>query len=87
MASWILGRASGAGVGNNAVAAAHAAGEGVAETAAQDSGLHIADIFHAMRRFSGFFSYVTGRWSFACFSVVCTVPCLSIYTKCFRLLF
>ena len=72
MATRILGRASNAGVAGNvmtaAQAAGEAAGEGMAETA--ESGLRIADIFHAMRRFSGFFSYITSRWSLACFSVV-----------------
>lgn len=71
--SRVLGE-SDAGLGNNVSAAAQtageAAGEGVAEAAVQESGFHIADIFHAMRRFSGFFSYMTSRWSLACFTVV-----------------
>lgn len=72
MATRIFGHATNVGMENNVAAAAQAAGEGVAETAAQESGLRIADIFNAMRRFSGFFAYMTSRWSLACFSVVCT---------------
>ena len=75
MATRILGHASDAEAASDVVTAAQtaggAAGEGMAEAAAQESGLRIADIFHAMRRFSGFFSYLTSRWSLACFSVVC----------------
>lgn len=78
MASRLWGSASGGGLEGDAMAAAtHAAaevaGEGAADAAgaaAQGSGHHIADIFQAIRRFSGFFSYLTSRWSLACFTVV-----------------
>lgn len=47
-------------------------GEGAASAAAtaQESGFHIADLFYTLRRLSGFFSYLTSRWSLACFTVV-----------------
>ncbi|GMG25245.1 unnamed protein product [Aspergillus oryzae] len=51
--------------------AAEAAREGVVEAAAQaDSSYHLTDIFQAVIKFSGFFSYLTSRWSLACFTVV-----------------
>lgn len=80
MATRILGRATDVGMENNVAAAGQTAGEGVAETAAEEAGLRIADIFNAMRRFSGFFAYMTSRWSLACFSVVrTTLPPLVLY--------
>lgn len=76
-AARILGRASGVGMEGDVAAAVQTAGqgagEGFAEAASQDSGLRFADVFYAMRRFSGFFSYVTSRWSLACISVVSTL--------------
>ena len=67
----------GAGVapaGDVAVAtaqAANAAREGVAEAVGQaDTGSHFTDILQALIKFSGFFSYLTSRWSLACFTVV-----------------
>lgn len=69
--------ASGGAVGGETVARAAAEtvmGEGTAGAAAaaagQESGFHIADFFHTLRRLSGFFSYLTSRWSLACFTVV-----------------
>jgi len=66
----------GAGPERNVVAAAtqavgEAAREAVVEAAAQpDSSLHLTDFLQAAIRFSGFFSYLTSRWSLACFAVV-----------------
>jgi hypothetical protein len=57
-----------------AAAAAGAGGvplEGVAEMVEGGTPWNLADIIQNMRRFSGFFSYMTSRWSLACFSVVC----------------
>lgn len=51
-------------------ATAGAAVGGAAEAGARDAGLNFAELFQAMRRFSGFFSYMTSRWSLACFTVV-----------------
>lgn len=70
--------ASGGAVGGETMARAAAetvVGEGAASAAAaaatgQESGFHIADFFHTLRRLSGFFSYLTSRWSLACFTVV-----------------
>jgi hypothetical protein len=42
-----------------------------AEAGVDDTGLSFTDFLQAMRRFSGFFSYMTSRWSLACFCVVC----------------
>ena len=76
MASQILDYGSGTGLGGEAVAAgtqaaAEAMGDGVGAAATeQGSGMGITDVFHALRRFSGFFSYLTSRWSLACFTVV-----------------
>lgn len=54
-----------------AAATAAAAVGDAAEAGARDAGLNLTELFHAMRRFSGFFSYMTSRWSLACFTVVC----------------
>lgn len=71
--------ASGGAPGGETVARAAAetvVGEGTAGAAAaaaatsQESGFHIVDFFHTLRRLSGFFSYLTSRWSLACFTVV-----------------
>lgn len=80
IASHIWGRALRTGLfdGDTATAATQTtinAGGGVAEAAAQETGVTFADIFDAIRSFGGFFSYVTSRWFFACFAVVC-LPCL-----------
>lgn len=53
-----------------AAGAANVAAEGAAAAGVNNAGLNFTDIFHAVRRFSGFFSYMTSRWSLACFSVV-----------------
>lgn len=55
-----------------AAAGVGAAVGGAAEGGARDAGLNLTELFHTMRRFSGFFSYMTSRWSLACFTVVCT---------------
>lgn len=75
MASQIMDYSSGTGLGGEAVAAgtqaAGAMGDGAGAAAAgQESGMSITDVFLALRRFSGFFSYLTSRWSLACFTVV-----------------
>ena len=68
--SGITGPAGGAVV-EATQTAAEAAREGVVEAAAQaDSSNHLTDIFQAVIKFSGFFSYLTSRWSLACFTVV-----------------
>lgn len=54
-----------------AATAANNGAEGVAEAGLGEGTLSFADVFQTMRRFSGFFSYMTSRWSLACFSVVC----------------
>ncbi|KAK1147752.1 hypothetical protein N8T08_000265 [Aspergillus melleus] len=78
----------GAGVapaGDVAVAtaqAANAAREGVAEAVGQaDTGSHFTDILQALIKFSGFFSYLTSRWSLACFTVALIVNRITIYAS------
>jgi hypothetical protein len=52
-------------------AAGAAASEAVVEAAAQpNSSLQLTDFLQAAVKFSGFFSYLTSRWSLACFTVV-----------------
>jgi hypothetical protein len=56
-----------------AVAATATAGiDGATDAAIGEVGLNFTDVFQALRRFSGLFSYMTSRWSLTCFSVVCT---------------
>lgn len=47
--------------------------EGMAEMAEDGTPWTLADTIQSLRKFSGFFSYMTSRWSLACFSVVCLV--------------
>ncbi|KAB8263298.1 hypothetical protein BDV32DRAFT_119155 [Aspergillus pseudonomiae] len=62
--------------------AADAAREGIVEAAAQaDSGYHLTDIFQAVIKFSGFFSYLTSRWSLACFTVALVLNRITIYAS------
>ncbi|KAE8377011.1 hypothetical protein BDV26DRAFT_264493 [Aspergillus bertholletiae] len=62
--------------------AAEAAREGIVEAAAQaDSSYHLADIFQAVVKFSGFFSYLTSRWSLACFAVALVLNRITIYAS------
>ena len=72
MASHIMDYNSGTGLGGDAVAAGtQAMGDGAGAAAAgQESGMSFTDVFQAVRKFSGFFSYLTSRWSLACFTVV-----------------
>lgn len=65
-----LGRDAAGVAGVAAVAAAGADGVGVAANAAVASGFNMGDFLHNMRKFGGFFSYMTSRWSIACFAVV-----------------
>ncbi|QKX58133.1 uncharacterized protein TRUGW13939_05254 [Talaromyces rugulosus] len=58
----------------------HAA-EGMAEAVMAEGSLNLTDIFQAMRRFSGFFSYMTSRWSLACFSVALILNRVTIYAS------
>ncbi|CRG83901.1 hypothetical protein PISL3812_01257 [Talaromyces islandicus] len=57
------------------------ASEGMAEAVMAEGSLNITDIFQAMRRFSGFFSYMTSRWSLACFSVALILNRVTIYAS------
>lgn len=62
--------------------AAEAAREGVVEAATQaDSSYHLTDIFQAVIKFSGFFSYLTSRWSLACFTVALVLNRITIYAS------
>lgn len=72
--------ADGDTMGAAAAAAAAAASAGATATTRLDGavdgpigevGLNFTDVFQALRRFSGLFSYMTSRWSLTCFSVVC----------------
>ncbi|KAF7176205.1 hypothetical protein CNMCM7691_001921 [Aspergillus felis] len=63
-------------------AVAGAAGEGMADAAAQtETGVYLAEFLQAMRRFSGFFSYLTSRWSLACFTVGLILNRITIYAS------
>ncbi|KAL2870659.1 putative ubiquitin-protein ligase (Asi3) [Aspergillus lucknowensis] len=79
--------APGAGPERNVVAAAtqavgDAAREAVAEAAIQpDSSLHFTDFLQAAIKFSGFFSYLTSRWSLACFTVALVLNRITIYAS------
>ncbi|KAJ9317928.1 hypothetical protein DTO271D3_2026 [Paecilomyces variotii] len=65
-----------------AAAATTAAAVGdAAEAGARDAGLNLTELFHAMRRFSGFFSYMTSRWSLACFTVALVLNRVTIYAS------
>lgn len=44
--------------------------EGATEAGVNSPGSSFSHFLHAMKRFSGFFSYMMSRWSLACFSVV-----------------
>lgn len=44
--------------------------EGATEAGVNNPGSSFSHFLHAMKRFSGFFSYMMSRWSLACFSVV-----------------
>ncbi|KAE8152916.1 hypothetical protein BDV25DRAFT_150392 [Aspergillus avenaceus] len=62
--------------------AAGAAREAIMDAAAQpDSSYHISDIFQAVVKFSGFFSYLTSRWSLACFMVALILNRITIYAS------
>ncbi|RHZ60051.1 hypothetical protein CDV55_106516 [Aspergillus turcosus] len=63
-------------------AAAGAAREGMVDAAAQgETGVYLAEFLQAMRRFSGFFSYLTSRWSLACFTVALILNRITIYAS------
>lgn len=69
----------GAGLGRDAAGAAGAAtvaagadAAAVAADAAVPSGFSLSHWLHTMRKFGGFFNYLTSRWSLACFAVVST---------------
>ncbi|KAL2819784.1 putative ubiquitin-protein ligase [Aspergillus granulosus] len=76
----------GAGPERNVVAAAtqavgEAAREAVEAAAQPDSSLHLTDFLQAAIRFSGFFSYLTSRWSLACFTVALVLNRITIYAS------
>ncbi|KAL4803860.1 hypothetical protein BDV18DRAFT_144560 [Aspergillus unguis] len=81
------GRTTGGGLQTEAVAAAtQAAGEaarGVAEGAAaqSSSGIQFTDLLQSAVKFSGFFSYLTSRWSLACFAVALVLNRVAIYAS------
>ncbi|RAL15749.1 putative ubiquitin-protein ligase (Asi3) [Aspergillus homomorphus CBS 101889] len=87
MATHIWGTAPATGSGGDTVvlatqAAAEVIREGIADAAVQaDSSHHISDIVQAIVRFSGFFSYLTGRWSLACFTVSLILNRITIYAS------
>ncbi|EEA28766.1 hypothetical protein TMatcc_002884 [Talaromyces marneffei ATCC 18224] len=70
--------------GELAAAAAATGGniaEGIAENMGADAAFNVTDFFQAMKRFSGFFSYMTSRWSLACFSVALVLNRVTIYAS------
>ncbi|KAL5364921.1 hypothetical protein BJX96DRAFT_168677 [Aspergillus floccosus] len=63
-------------------AAAGMAAEGVANPAMQgEASSHFTDILQAVIKFSGFFSYLTSRWSLACFTVALVLNRITIYAS------
>ena len=70
----IFGEGAGGADGGAGEAVAAAIAGGADGSAAADvadaSGSRLAGVIDNARRFSGFFSYVTSRWSLACFAVV-----------------
>ncbi|KAL2830559.1 hypothetical protein BDW59DRAFT_18533 [Aspergillus cavernicola] len=63
-------------------AAGEAAREAVVEAAGQpDTSLHFTDFLQAAIKFSGFFSYLTSRWSLACFTVALILNRITIYAS------
>lgn len=50
--------------------------EGVAAAAAEvaDGGFSFVEMLQNLRRFGGFVSYMTSKWSIGCFLVVCNLP-------------
>ncbi|KAH8696306.1 putative ubiquitin-protein ligase [Talaromyces proteolyticus] len=62
-------------------AGADRAAEGLADGFVGESSFNFTDILQAMRRFSGFFSYMTSRWSIACFSVALILNRVTIYAS------
>lgn len=71
IASQLMENTSGSGAA--AAAGTQASGDGMAGAAAatgSESGSFITDFFITLKRLSGFFSYLTSRWSLACFTVV-----------------
>ncbi|KKK12870.1 hypothetical protein P175DRAFT_0470706 [Aspergillus ochraceoroseus IBT 24754] len=87
MATHFWGSAPAAGPESDVVAAAtqvatEAIREGVADATAQpSSGLHISDLLQTVIKFSGFFSYLTSRWSLACFTVALVLNRITIYAS------
>ncbi|KAK9600325.1 hypothetical protein V6Z92_000409 [Aspergillus fumigatus] len=87
MATRISGHAPGTGSAADAAVAATqavagAAGERMADAATQmETGVYLAEFLQAMRRFSGFFSYLTSRWSLACFAVGIILNRITIYAS------
>ncbi|RAK76821.1 putative ubiquitin-protein ligase (Asi3) [Aspergillus fijiensis CBS 313.89] len=88
MATHIWGSAPATGSEGDTVvlatqAAAEVVRESVADAAAQaDSSLpQFSDIVQAVVKFSGFFSYLTGRWSLACFTVSLVLNRITIYAS------
>lgn len=73
MASQLMENTSGTGTAAAGTQAADVMGEGMAGAAAatgSETGSYITDLFVTLKRLSGFFSYLTSRWSLACFTVV-----------------
>ncbi|KAI2991580.1 ThiF family protein [Aspergillus niger] len=86
MATRFWGAAPGTGLEPEAVLATQTAAEavrdGVVDAAAQaDSSLHFSDILQAVMKFSGFFSYLTSRWSLTCFTVALILNRITIYAS------
>ncbi|PGH17080.1 hypothetical protein AJ80_04953 [Polytolypa hystricis UAMH7299] len=61
-----------------AAAAAAAAAAG-AQGAADGAGSNLVDMLQSMRKFGGFFSYMTSKWSLTCFAVALALNRVTIY--------
>lgn len=72
MAAQLWSRTLGTGFSEGDATSQVAANAG---TAAEDGGINFADVFETLRKLGGFFTYITSRWSLACFTVVCSFVC------------
>ncbi|KAL2366163.1 hypothetical protein RJZ56_000810 [Blastomyces dermatitidis] len=74
-----VGRDAAGATGAAVVAAAGADGTGAAADAVVASGFSLGDLLHNTRKFGGFFSYMTSRWSLACFAVALALNRVTVY--------
>ncbi|EER27025.1 hypothetical protein CPC735_023610 [Coccidioides posadasii C735 delta SOWgp] len=57
------------------------AGAAAAAEAANESGFSFGEMLYSLKRFSGFFNYMTSKWSIGCFAVALILNRVSIYAS------